>query len=157
MVRYKYSRTARQLSFEPSDAHARTGGPKESSALSDLLPFISTDFPRAASLITLTMQAVQTSKTLANSYQSTQRYNPEDSHLNIKRIRSYFVVHTNRPALLETVRPQAHSFQPLSGCAEAPPPQRSALSCRAIPNRNMGCTVSRQAPEIIFNRNYLFV
>jgi hypothetical protein len=46
-----------------------------------LLPFISTDFLRAASLIALMMEAVQTSETLVNSHQSTRRYNPEDSHL----------------------------------------------------------------------------
>jgi hypothetical protein len=32
-------------------------------------------------LITLMMEAVQTSETLVNSYQSTRLYNPEDSHL----------------------------------------------------------------------------
>jgi hypothetical protein len=31
-------------------------------------------------IIALMMEAVQTSETLVNSYQSTQRYNPEDSH-----------------------------------------------------------------------------
>jgi hypothetical protein len=35
--------------------------------------------------ITLIMEAIQTSETLVNSYQSTWRYNPEDSHL-----RTYF-------------------------------------------------------------------
>jgi hypothetical protein len=38
-------------------------------------------FLRMASLIALMMEAVQTSETLVNSYQSTWRYNPEDSHL----------------------------------------------------------------------------
>jgi hypothetical protein len=42
---------------------------------------ISTDFPRAASLIALRMEAVQTSETSVNSYPSTRRYNQEDSHL----------------------------------------------------------------------------
>jgi hypothetical protein len=32
-------------------------------------------------VITLMMEAVQTSETLVNSYQSTWRYNPEDIHL----------------------------------------------------------------------------
>jgi hypothetical protein len=40
-----------------------------------------TDFPHAASLIALMMEAVQTSVTLVNSYQSAWCYNPEDSHL----------------------------------------------------------------------------
>jgi hypothetical protein len=51
--------------------------------LSDLLPIISTDFPCAALLTTLMMEAVQTSETLVNSNQSTRRYNPEDSHLHL--------------------------------------------------------------------------
>jgi hypothetical protein len=38
-------------------------------------------FPCKASLIALIMEAVQTSKTLVNSHQSTWCYNPEDSHL----------------------------------------------------------------------------
>jgi hypothetical protein len=33
----------------------------------------------------LMMEAVQTSETLVNSYQSTRRYNPEDSHLHSHR------------------------------------------------------------------------
>jgi hypothetical protein len=33
------------------------------------------------SLIALMMEAVRTSETLVNFYQTTQRYNPEDSHL----------------------------------------------------------------------------
>jgi hypothetical protein len=53
------------------------------SALPDLLHFISTDIARAASLIALKMVAVQTSETSVNSYQSTRRYNPEDSHLHV--------------------------------------------------------------------------
>jgi hypothetical protein len=32
-------------------------------------------------MIALMMEAVQTSETLINSYQSTRQYNPEDSHL----------------------------------------------------------------------------
>jgi hypothetical protein len=48
---------------------------------SDLLPFISTDFPRAASLIALMMEAVQTCETLLNSYKSTRLYSPQDSDL----------------------------------------------------------------------------
>jgi hypothetical protein len=32
-------------------------------------------------LIALMMEAVSTSETLVNFYQSTRRYNPEDSHL----------------------------------------------------------------------------
>jgi hypothetical protein len=32
-------------------------------------------------MIAVMMEAVQTSQTLVNSYQSTRRYNPEDSHL----------------------------------------------------------------------------
>jgi hypothetical protein len=32
-------------------------------------------------LIALMMEAIQTYETLVNSYQSTRRYNPEDSHL----------------------------------------------------------------------------
>jgi hypothetical protein len=36
-------------------------------------------------LIALMMEAVQTSETLENLYQSTLRYNPEDSHLRTHR------------------------------------------------------------------------
>jgi hypothetical protein len=46
-------------------------------------PLISTDLPRAASLIALMMEAVQTSENLVNSYQSIWRYNPEDRHLQL--------------------------------------------------------------------------
>jgi hypothetical protein len=45
------------------------------------LPSTSSDFRRVASLIALMMEAVQTSETSVKSYQSTGRYNPEDSHL----------------------------------------------------------------------------
>jgi hypothetical protein len=37
-------------------------------------------------LIALMMEAVQTPETSVNSYQSTWRYNPEDSHLQITNI-----------------------------------------------------------------------
>jgi hypothetical protein len=40
------------------------------------------------------MEAVQTSETLVHSYQSTRRYNPEDSHLHTDRrenFKSYFI------------------------------------------------------------------
>jgi hypothetical protein len=50
-----------------------------------------------ASLIALMMEAVQTSETLVNSYQSTQLYNPEDSHLHSHRrenLKSYLVIGT---------------------------------------------------------------
>jgi hypothetical protein len=36
-------------------------------------------------IIALMMEAVQTSETLVNSYQSTRRYNPEDGHLHSHR------------------------------------------------------------------------
>jgi hypothetical protein len=36
-------------------------------------------------ITTLMMEVVQTSETLADSYQSTQHYNPEDSHLHSHR------------------------------------------------------------------------
>jgi hypothetical protein len=35
----------------------------------------------AASIIRLMMEAARTSETLVNFYQTTRRYNPEDSHL----------------------------------------------------------------------------
>jgi hypothetical protein len=43
------------------------------------------------------MEAVQTSETLGNSYQSTRRYNPEDSHLHTHRREnqnSYIIRHS---------------------------------------------------------------
>jgi hypothetical protein len=51
------------------------------SAFLDLSPISVPLLPRATSLIALMMEAVQTSETLVNSYQSTRCYNPEDSHL----------------------------------------------------------------------------
>jgi hypothetical protein len=36
-------------------------------------------------IIALMMEAVRTSETSVNSYQSTQRYNPEDGHLHSQR------------------------------------------------------------------------
>jgi hypothetical protein len=36
-------------------------------------------------LIALMMEAASTSETLVNFYQTTRRYNPEDSHLRIHR------------------------------------------------------------------------
>jgi hypothetical protein len=46
-----------------------------------LVPLYLYRFSRAASLVTLMMEGVHTFETLANSYQSTGRYNPEDSYL----------------------------------------------------------------------------
>jgi hypothetical protein len=45
-------------------------------------------------LIALMMEAARTSETLVNFYQTTRRYNPEDSHLRTHRrenLKSYFV------------------------------------------------------------------
>jgi hypothetical protein len=39
----------------------------------------------AAAIINLMMEAASTSETLLNTYQTTQRYNPEDSHLHTRR------------------------------------------------------------------------
>jgi hypothetical protein len=36
--------------------------------------------------ITLMMEGARTSETLVNFYQTTQRYNPEDSHLNVQNL-----------------------------------------------------------------------
>jgi hypothetical protein len=38
-------------------------------------------------LIALMMEAARTSETLVNFYQTTQRYNPEDSHLCLTIVR----------------------------------------------------------------------
>jgi hypothetical protein len=46
-----------------------------------LAPFISKRFHAHSALTALMMQAVQTSETLANFYQSAWCYNAEDSHL----------------------------------------------------------------------------
>jgi hypothetical protein len=46
-------------------------------------------------LIALMMEAARTSETLANFYQTTRRYNPEDSHRLTHRrenLKSYFVL-----------------------------------------------------------------
>jgi hypothetical protein len=39
-------------------------------------------YQRFRGLIALMMEAARTSETLVNFYQTTRRYNPEDSHLN---------------------------------------------------------------------------
>jgi hypothetical protein len=47
----------------------------------------------AASIIAQMMEAARTSETLVNFYQTTRRYNPEDSHLRIhchENLKSYF-------------------------------------------------------------------
>jgi hypothetical protein len=47
----------------------------------------------AVAMIALMMEAARTSKTLINFYQTTRRYNPEDSHLRTHRrenLKSYF-------------------------------------------------------------------
>jgi hypothetical protein len=36
-------------------------------------------------MIALVMEAARTSETLVNFYQTTRRYNPEDSHLGVKK------------------------------------------------------------------------
>jgi hypothetical protein len=40
----------------------------------------------AASSIALVMEAARTSETWINFYQTTRRYNPEDSHLHIENV-----------------------------------------------------------------------
>jgi hypothetical protein len=48
----------------------------------------------AASIIALVMEAARTSETLVNVYQTTRRYNPDDSHLHTHRrenLKSYSV------------------------------------------------------------------
>jgi hypothetical protein len=42
--------------------------------------------------IALMMEAARTSETLVNFYQTTRRYNPEDSHLHIKLVHTAFVI-----------------------------------------------------------------
>jgi hypothetical protein len=47
----------------------------------------------SASIIALTMEAARTSETVVNFYQTTRRYNPEDSHLRTHRresLKSYY-------------------------------------------------------------------
>jgi hypothetical protein len=47
-----------------------------------------------SSLIALKMEAARTSEMLANFYQTTRRYNPEDSHLRTHRrenLKSYLL------------------------------------------------------------------
>jgi hypothetical protein len=40
--------------------------------------------PTSSPIITLMLEAVQTSETSVNSYQSTRHYNPEDGHLHTR-------------------------------------------------------------------------
>jgi hypothetical protein len=53
----------------------------QASILSSLLLYIFTHFLVHGLLITLMMEAARTSETLVNFYQTTQRYNSEDSRL----------------------------------------------------------------------------
>jgi hypothetical protein len=49
-------------------------------------------------LIALMMEAARTSGTLVNFYQTTRRYNPEDSHLHTRRrenLKSYLITTDN--------------------------------------------------------------
>jgi hypothetical protein len=52
----------------------------------------------APAMIALMMETVRTSETLVNFYQTTRRYNPEDSHLrthrreNLKSYLGFFVI-----------------------------------------------------------------
>jgi hypothetical protein len=41
---------------------------------------------RVEAAIALIMEAARTSETLVNFYQTTQRYNPEDSHLHLEDV-----------------------------------------------------------------------
>jgi hypothetical protein len=62
-----------------------------------LYPTLPTSYDRfhaRGSLIALMMEAARTSETLANFYQTTRRYNPEDSHLRPHRcenLKSYLL------------------------------------------------------------------
>jgi hypothetical protein len=50
--------------------------------------------PHFVGTIALMMEATRTSETLVNFYQSTRRYNPEDSHLRSQRrenLKSYLI------------------------------------------------------------------
>jgi hypothetical protein len=51
--------------------------------------------PCSDSLIALMMEAARTSETLVKLYQTTRRYNPEDSHLHTHRrenLKSYLIM-----------------------------------------------------------------
>jgi formate hydrogenlyase subunit 3/multisubunit Na+/H+ antiporter MnhD subunit len=55
--------------------------------------YISNRFHVLGLLIALMMEAARTSETLVNFYQTTRRYNPEDSHLHTHRrenLKSYY-------------------------------------------------------------------
>jgi hypothetical protein len=46
-------------------------------------------------LIALMMEAARTSETLVNFYQTTQHYNPEDSHLRTHRHENLMIIYIN--------------------------------------------------------------
>jgi hypothetical protein len=61
---------------------------------------------QGASIIALMMEAACTSETLVNFYQTTRRYNPEDSHLHIRRrenLKSYLLHLTNITSLAKKI------------------------------------------------------
>jgi hypothetical protein len=47
---------------------------------------LNTRIKKNNSLIALVMEAARSSETLVNFYQTTRRYNPEDSHLNCRQV-----------------------------------------------------------------------
>jgi hypothetical protein len=49
-----------------------------------LVEFTNVSEVLATFIIVLMLEAVRTSETLANFYQTTRRYNPEDSHVQIE-------------------------------------------------------------------------
>jgi hypothetical protein len=51
-----------------------------------LAPLYLYHFPCAASLVAMMMEAVQASGISVSLYQSTQQYNPEDSHLHVRKM-----------------------------------------------------------------------
>jgi hypothetical protein len=62
-------------------------------------------------VIALTMETVQTSETSVNSYQTTRRYNPEDSHLHTHRhenLRPYWIT-TTFSLILSNPQPSIYS------------------------------------------------
>jgi hypothetical protein len=69
--------------FEIQESVSQSTGPPKVSALAD--SYFSNRFHTRGLLIALMMEAARTSEMLGNFYQTTRRYNPEDSNLRTHR------------------------------------------------------------------------
>jgi hypothetical protein len=70
---------------------------------------VSNRFHARGLLIALMMEAAMTSETLVNFYQTTRRYNPEDSHLRTQCVVSSSVAHSSSAGPCSLWNPIVHN------------------------------------------------